>query len=597
MEKIRNLHITLEKSDETNAPFPLKNKMQLTYNGLNLYFDDQKPAYATKTRTNQSESLRLTDWKKNEDSFELYFTNDVVLRLSLSDEGADSAADSDSTFFASVSLPDQYSALYLPFKFASNMKILSTEGNQTILSGKKRVWELNVPSTMERTIGFTAKNPRLSYTIHDETRKFSFETIAELASASQTMFFDVRNAIKTNLISTFKANTNEANLSEQIAVSYVAAQAENGSYNSAIEDVPQSIKKSKTRTYLSTPYFNNLEDMNNILDTYISSTELQIAKAASTASLDIFTVRNIANFLCISKNLSAVTQILKNAGAAEKSQLSLSQAGGILQAYIDLTSLNMEYANILLPVLENCSERIEEACSFDGTNLTISENDTFISVIQACELGTALIRYGMISENSLYEKAGFVIVNSYLGGSSSFDLRTLANIYPVLFYENSYYPHFEKINVTDSEWIWAWTCAKDIRYKREGKGPLTLSIDFPASSTHYLILKGIPRFSQIFIYGISFRTDARFENYNSSGYVYKTDSKTLLLKSRHKADTEEIRLEFAAPKPAPLPEVKPDIIDISPESVQTPAAGESTPSSAEIPEEENSDLENPESEN
>ena len=116
MEKIRNLHITLEKSDETNSPFALKNKMQLTYNGLNLYFDDQKPAYAIKTRTNQSENLKLVDWKKGEDSFDLFFTNDVVLHLSLSDEDETSAADSDSTFFASVSLPEQYSALFLPFK-------------------------------------------------------------------------------------------------------------------------------------------------------------------------------------------------------------------------------------------------------------------------------------------------------------------------------------------------------------------------------------------------------------------------------------------------------------------------------------------------
>ena len=41
MEKIRNLHITLEKSDESGAEFPLKNRMQISYNGLNLFIDDQ----------------------------------------------------------------------------------------------------------------------------------------------------------------------------------------------------------------------------------------------------------------------------------------------------------------------------------------------------------------------------------------------------------------------------------------------------------------------------------------------------------------------------------------------------------------------------
>ena len=577
MEKIRNLHITLEKTDD-GSEFTLKNKMQLTYNGFNLYFDDQNPAFATKTGTNQKEPLRLVSWTKYDDSFELFFTDDVILKLSLSDEKVEADSTSDSSFFANVVFPQQYSALYIPFKFGSNMKILNSEGNQTILSGKKRVWELNAPSTMEQTIGFTSKNPYLSYIIHDETKKFTFDSITELALASQTMFYDVRNNLKASLIGAFKANTNEANLSEQIAVSYVAAQAESGNYKSAIEEIPQSIKKSKTRTYLSTPYFNNLEDMNNILDTYITSTEQQIAKAASTASLDIFTIRNIANFLCISKNLSAVAQILKNAGSADQTQLSLSQAGGILQTYVDLSKLNSDYANLLLPALENCASRIEAACNFDGTNLTISENDTFISVIQACEIGTALMRYGIICENPVYEKSGYVIINSYLNGSNSFDLRTLANLYPVLFYENTYYPHFAKINVTNTDWIWAWTCAQDIRYKREGNGPLSLSIDFPATSTHYIIIKGIPRFTQIFIYGISFRSDARFENYNSSGYVYKNDSKTLLLKSRHKENTEEIRLEFTAPKPAPVPEVKAETTE-----QQTEESTENTEEPAETP--------------
>ena len=39
-----------------------------------------------------------------------------------------------------------------------------------------------------------------------------------------------------------------------------------------------------------------------------------------------------------------------------------------------------------------------------------------------------------------------------------------------------------------------------------------------------------------------FRTDPRFEIYNSSGYVYQNANKSLLIKSRHKSKTELIRL-------------------------------------------------------
>ena len=51
---------------------------------------------------------------------------------------------------------------------------------------------------------------------------------------------------------------------------------------------------------------------------------------------------------------------------------------------------------------------------------------------------------------------------------------------------------------------------------------------------------------------MAFRTDPRFETYNSSGYVYRSTSDTLLLKSRHKSEIENITMGYktASVKPA-----------------------------------------------
>ena len=100
-------------------------------------------------------------------------------------------------------------------------------------------------------------------------------------------------------------------------------------------------------------------------------------------------------------------------------------------------------------------------------------------------------------------------------------------------------------------------------------------------STHYVILKGIKKFTSIYIYDIAFRTDSRFESYNSSGYIYKPESMTLLLKSRHKEDVEDVRFDYTVKKVEPRPE----IIDISPEA----AAAENTESPAASEEESSSD--------
>ena len=106
-------------------------------------------------------------------------------------------------------------------------------------------------------------------------------------------------------------------------------------------------------------------------------------------------------------------------------------------------------------------------------------------------------------------------------------------------------------------------------------------IDFPNGDTHYLIIKGIPQFNSIYIYDMAFRTDPRFETYNSSGYVYKKSTETLLLKSRHKAQNEKVKLVYRETRPAPAP-----VVETAPapvvEDTETPAVeAEDTESSEE----------------
>ena len=553
----------MEKSEEENPVYPLKNKFQVSYNGLSLYIDDQNPACYAKRGINHKEELRLIDWTSDDNSCTFQFTDNINLTVGLTSD------EDNSSFYAESNLPDDVAMLYIPFKFNSYMKILE-EGNRTLLSGKRLQWELNSPSVIEKTLVVTRKAPKITYSVHKESTKFTFDSISEIALASPTLFLETRNNVKSNLIAQFKANTQETNLTEQIAISYVAAQASNGNYTAAIEEIPQTIKKSKTRTYLSAPYFNTLAEMDGILETYIANTDVQISKAAVSGSLDVFTIRNIANFLYISKNQSLVEQILARTATSDLTAIPLSQATGIIQTYIDLYKFKPDYAAILKPAVENCISRICEACSFANDTLTISENGNFISVIQAAEIGTALARYGQIIENPVYEKGGYIVLNSYLGGSNSFDLRTLANLYPVLFYDNPNYPHFEKIHEENGVITWAWTCTNNFGYKADSPTSTTISIPFSMGSTHYVILKGIKKFTSIYIYDIAFRTDSRFESYNSSGYIYKPETSTLLLKSRHKEDVEDIRFDYT-PKKVETP--RPEIIDISPEGAAANDAG------------------------
>ena len=200
------------------------------------------------------------------------------------------------------------------------------------------------------------------------------------------------------------------------------------------------------------------------------------------------------------------------------------------------------------PVIPRTLEIIEKSCVYDKNVLTISSNGSFLSVIQAIEIGDALMRYGELIEDRNLANSGKLLIASYMAESSSFDFKTLGEIYPVLVHNNTYYPHFVKLNTSGDDVTWAWTCAKDITFTKDSSGNETMEIDFPEGSTHYVILRGVKPFNNIYIYNMDFRMAYDFEIYNSSGYLYKADSHSLLLKSRHKNQVEEVRLVHTAPK-------------------------------------------------
>lgn len=542
IEKIGNLQLTFSQTEDVEKGMILQNKFRLTYNGINFYFDNQNPVTAVKSDETKV-SLTLESWQKDNDlSYTLNFSDDVKVTFEL-----DSIEENASLFVNSI-LPVKIKSIFLPFNFSSNIKVEQQENHSLVLNNKKDSWELEADSVDSGLFALSNQKLQGIYSIYQEDTKFTFDVLHDSPLADLTLFQKNIAALKTNLISAYKSNTNNANISEQVIVSYIAAQAEKGNYLVAIDENPSGMKRSTQRTYLSAPYLNTLSDMNELLEKSISDYESKISANVNADSLDIFTIHNISNYMVVHSKPKDVKLLLENTSTKDLTNASISQISGILQVYVNLVDLMPSYAKILEPILPSCIEKITQACSYDNGKLTISENGTFLSVMQAVEIGFAVMRYGIHIDDDSLQNAGYVLVNSYLSENSSFDLRTLANLYPIIAYDNWYYPHLQIINNDSNNLLWAWTCARAISYDKESDDVLDLTIDFPEGYTHYVIMKGLPQFSTIYIYDMAFRTDPRFETYNSSGYVYKQKSKTLLLKSRHKTRKESIRFDFKEPE-------------------------------------------------
>ncbi|MCI6593264.1 MAG: hypothetical protein MSH65_11560 [Spirochaetia bacterium] len=536
IEKIGGLQVTLEKQENPENDVFLKNNMVVTYNGLNFFSDDQNSIKMLPAGKSKTQNLTLKNWAKRDDKgISLYFSDDVTLMFDLGDD------EENAPLTVGISMPAEVETVFVPFNFAYNMKVQKDDGNRVVLNGKKNSWNFSTNQVEKGYIKFNGSEYTAHYALYTEEKKFSFDTITELALADETMYKNTVSTLTNNLISSFKNVISENNFTEASAVAYVAAMGEKGRYQQAVEEIPSSYKKSNSRTYVSAPFFNNLSKMNATLEKELASNEIDFTNALTSNSVDVFTKDNVAAKLIISSNKTGTTELLKQAAAVDVEACTLAQVNGLLKTYVELKEYKSDYATLLAPVVEKCIEKITAACEYDGSILTLKENNQFLSVIQAVDIGVTLLRYGDISSQSVYQKAGRIIVNSYLAEGSAFDLRTLTTIYPLLAYNNWYYPHYVILE-QDNNLMWAWTCAKDITAERNEESELNLSINFPEGEIHHVIFKGIPKFSNIYIYNMAYRTDPRFETYNSSGYVYKEEGNTLLLKSRHKSQIENVRM-------------------------------------------------------
>lgn len=537
-EKLGNLHITLLESAQDDNSILLKNKFSVKFNGLNFSGTEDNPVRAMINGADRP--IVLKTWKKVSPlSCELSFSNGIALSFSVSDDTAKAYLSVEGT------LPPEVSRIFVPYNFAVGTSVLLRTDSQIQVETKKNSWELNAPSIHRDYVVLGKTEKVASYSYFDRTHSFTFEDTVAFDGASEATYRNNIENLKQNLINSFaQIPSDSQTVAEQEAVSFVAAMAEKGRYNEALDSVPQNFKRNALRTFLSAPYFDTLARVNEPLQAQLKNYGEMIARAAESSGLDIFNVRFIADYMCMHPGAGSVKKLLAAASAAEISEKPLQQAIGILAVYNDLCDKNPELANILAPAAAKSVEKISSSCAVDENLITISENGIFLSVVQAVQAGDAILRYGETVNDSSLVAGGRLIVSSYLKESSSFDLKTLGELYPIVVHDNYFYPHFEILAFNNGRAVWAWTCAKNISYENDSQGSIVLNVDFPLSYTHYAIITGIERFQTIYIYDLAFRTDARFETYNSSGYVYQNDSNSLLLKSRHKNQIEQIRLVY-----------------------------------------------------
>lgn len=558
----------------------LKNRFSVSFKGLSFNIDEKNPIIATDQNERQRE-LRLTSYSDNSKNC-VTFTFHNGTRIDFRGETRD---DGSVDFSINAQISSDYKNICIPYKISQQY---STEENSSkssyLLSSKNGDFIWTTPGFNNSKIIFTSNESVAKFASYDSSKQFEFEQVEGYEGASQAAVAKLYEKLRESMISKIQtelSSTRIDSLSETDIAAYVAELSFQGKYNQAIDSIPESFKKGNKRSYITSPYFNNLATMYRSLsiqdEKYKSLVELK--------NLDVFNADGISDYILREKRNQKIKNLLL-IPVQEEFLPTVYQSGGILNVYNKLFYKDKVLSSYLEPILNTCIETIKTGCQFDNGHLTfIEEDERTLSVEQSVIIGNALIEYGLIKNESSFVKAGSLAIWTALTAQEP-ELRTLSHIYNIMVPENFYYPHTEILGYYGTTCVWAWTCAKSIVYTHKPAEIANIFIDFPLNLTHYVIFNGIPNFNgKIEIQKQMFRTDPRFETYNSSGYVYQQNSSSLLIKSRHKSKLELIRLFYNSarsyettadpsiipelPKPEPKIEPKPEPVEIPTTSIES----------------------------
>lgn len=556
------LRLTLTQNKDESKENPYLDTFHVAYKGMTLFSDEESKAVLTYENGNQI-PLVFTDWKEiDETSFELLFSENVSLHCKISGEKHDSLN-------ISVNLPTKSKEISIPYKFSKSYRVTESNSKRMLLKSSNTQTALKAPEIKESELVLFASNRNISYADYVPVTRFTFDTILENPLAQVDFYMQTKKNIKNASVNNFTSSSES--LTEQAVNAYMAELTPKGKYLDAIAQIPQSFKEGTRRTYISAPYLNNLVNMNNSLVMQLENLDYKMNFALEKNDLSIFETDNLGEFLLTRKS-SVATQLLQLPSKLEVFEPTTKQASGILNTYSVLKPKYPEMADILLPVLDKSLEIVESACYTENDMLFITSNNEKLDNLQSIRIGKTLVNYGSITKNTTVQAGGYMLINSQIPTVETLDLRTTGEIYAILEEDSTFYPHMNFVNKENGITTWAWTVAQSISYSKDEEGTITFETKFPQGATHYMILNNIEPFKSIEIYGMKFRTDPRFESYNSSGYVYNARTKTLFLKYRHKSETEIVKLiykEEVIPEPTETTETTSETTETSPETANS----------------------------
>ena len=443
----------------------------------------------------------------------------------------------------------------LPFRPLRKSGIKDSGDGQFIVSadGSNYTFDRSPMDAEARVLFIKSGAAPVSYRAIPEKKGFSPEEFILPQALTDVAYNDAIIRWRDQNFSAWNRSISEQT-DEDVIVAFAGEALIKGTYKAAVAAVPAAFLRGGGRSFESSVYLGGLDQASRSISAREREKFTRLSRLINEKSLEFLKEPRVIEFFAVRGQFNFIDAGAELVRAIDPAILALDTTPGILEGYLDWKTYR--------PNAENPFERlIDQACFVVSESLrkTVDESGSKVFVFSGSptdtetnlRLGKALLTYAETAGNGNWIGIGRSLILSAL----VMDNVSSARLYRILNPVDSY-PR--GMPVVSSGNIWAWTAAQAVSASQQ-RDSLDINVRFPAGETHYMMILGVRPFARIQLYSMDFLTYPQFERYDSSGWAYYAQEQILLLKMRHRAAEERVRIIFReAPRPEAVPQPEPE---------------------------------------
>jgi len=347
---------------------------------------------------------------------------------------------------------------------------------------------------------------------------------------------------------------------EDLVLAFAEESLNRSSYGAALTAIPAAFRNGNRRTYLSSVFLGQLSQTYRSLVTADQEMLNLLNKQLQEKSPDFLLEPDIFDFMVSRGLASQFNQAISLVKSMAPESVTLELCPAIFRWDMEFSDSDIE--NPFSHLIESAFQAVSESVRMNSDrNKVFAVSGESIDTVFNLRLGKELLGWAEIRKNDPWIALARSIIVSVLtlenytgyiraeyGITAEGEIREIpsstanstAKYYRILGL-GEYSPRAVVLSSGDSH-IWAWTAGR-IGFSN-ANNIMDISVNFPVNETHYMIIRGVKPFTKIQLYNMDYRSDPQFERYDSSGWSYIAAEQILLVKMKHKAEDEHIRIFY-----------------------------------------------------